>query len=331
MSAAGVAGASDEDRARAFRGEMRYTETRPAAWNAKARLQDMDQDHIDLAVLYPTMLLGLQSERDVDFAEAQARAYNDWCSDHVQEGEGRLFGAGAVPPMHEPDDVARVAAEIRRVAELPGMVSVFMRPNPAVDWRPFNDPVYDPIWQAASDTGLPIALHPFFAPDLPGACQGPSPGPAPLADGSYVDDFDPERALTTEQLIEHPELRPSTLFTQAIANPVDVMSCIAYPLGRRGVRAVPRGEVHLPRGQRGLAGALARAPGPPLPEVPVGGPGPVDAALGVHEAAVLDQLRPRRGHAADDRRVAAGGGRPHHLGVATTRTPTPSSPASPRS
>ena len=70
MSAAGVAGASDEDRARAFRGEMRYTETRPAAWNAKARLQDMEQDHIDLAVLYPTMLLGLQSETDIDFAEA---------------------------------------------------------------------------------------------------------------------------------------------------------------------------------------------------------------------------------------------------------------------
>src|ERR1700749_1147541 len=152
LSAAGVAGASDEERARAFRGEMRYTETRPAAWNAKARLQDMDQDHIDLAVLYPTMLLGLQSEEDVDFAEAQARAYNDWCSQHVCEGEGRLFGAGAVPPMHQAEDVERVAAEIRRVAELPGMGSVFMRPNPAVDWRPFNDAVYDPIWQAAGET-----------------------------------------------------------------------------------------------------------------------------------------------------------------------------------
>ena len=120
---------------------------------------------------------------DVDFAEAQARAYNDWCSDHVQEGEGRLFGAGAVPPMHDPDDVARVAAEIRRVATLPGMVSVFMRPNPAVDWRPFNDPVYDPIWQAASETGLPIALHPFLAADLPGRARGCAwPGPAgPMA------------------------------------------------------------------------------------------------------------------------------------------------------
>jgi len=230
LSAAGVAGASDEDRARAFRGEMRYTETRPAAWNAKARLQDMDQDHIDLAVLYPTMLLGLQSERDIDFAEAQARAYNDWCSDHVMEGEGRLFGAGAVPPIHEPDDVPRLAAEIRRVADLPGMVSIFMRPNPAVDWRPFNDPVYDPIWQAASDTGLPIALHPFLSPDLPGACVGLRLGRPRHRDGSYDADFDPNRVIDTAEQLAHPESRPSVLFTQAIANPVDVMSSIAYLL-----------------------------------------------------------------------------------------------------
>jgi predicted TIM-barrel fold metal-dependent hydrolase len=230
MAAAGVAGASDEDRARAFRGEMRYTETRPAAWNAKARLQDMDQDHIDQAVLYPTMLLGLQSETDIDFAEAQARAYNDWCSDHVQEGEGRLFGAGAVPPMHHPDDVARVAAEIRRVAGLPGMVSVFMRPNPAVEWRPFNDPVYDPIWQAASDTGLPIALHPFLVSDLPGACKGLRLSRPRRPDGSYVDDYDAERGYTTDELMAHPELRPTNIFTQGIANPFDVMSCIAFLL-----------------------------------------------------------------------------------------------------
>jgi predicted TIM-barrel fold metal-dependent hydrolase len=230
MSAAGVAGASDEDRARAFRGEMRYTETRPAAWNAKARLQDMDQDHIDLAVLYPTMLLALQSELDVDFAEAQARAYNDWCSDHVQEGEGRLFGAGALPPMHQPEDVARVAAEIRRVAALPGMVSVFMRPNPAIDWRPFNDAVYDPIWEAASETGLPIALHPFFAPDLPGATRGLRLARPLLANGRYMDNFDPDQGLSIEQQLEHPEFMPKQVFTQGIANPFDVMSSIAFLL-----------------------------------------------------------------------------------------------------
>jgi predicted TIM-barrel fold metal-dependent hydrolase len=190
----------------------------------------MDTDGIDLAVLYPTMLLGLQSMHDIDFAEAQAQAYNNWCSDHTLDGEGRLFGAGAVPPMHEPDDVQRVAAEIRRVAELPNMVSVFMRPNPSVDWRPFNDPVYDPIWQAAADTGLPIALHPFLAPDLPGACVGLRLNRPRNPDGSYVDDFDPNAMdqLQQQQAAMASGYTPSVLFTQAIANPVDVMSCIAY-------------------------------------------------------------------------------------------------------
>jgi uncharacterized protein len=197
MAAAGTAGMSDEERARTFRGEMRYTEVRPAAYNAKARLQDMDQDGIDLAVLYPTMLLGLQSITDVPFTAAQAGAYNDWASAHTQEGEGRLFAAGAVPAMHSPDDVAGVAAEIRRVASLPGMVSVFMRPNPSVEWKPFNDPVYDPIWEAAQETGLPIAFHPFLSPDLPGASLGL-------------------------------RLPAGVLFSQALANPVDVMASVMW-------------------------------------------------------------------------------------------------------
>src|SRR5215213_2758546 len=197
MAAAGTAGLSDEERAKSFRGELRYTEVRPAAYNAKARLQDMDQDGIDLAVLYPTMLLGLQSITDVPFTVAQARAYNDWASDHTQEGEGRLFAAGAVPAMHKPEDVQGVADEIRRVSTLPGMVSVFMRPNPSVEWKPFNHPVYDPIWQAADETGLPIALHPFFASDLPGAAVG-----LKLGEG--------------------------VLFPQALANPVDVMESVMW-------------------------------------------------------------------------------------------------------
>jgi predicted TIM-barrel fold metal-dependent hydrolase len=198
MAAAGTAGMSDEDRARAFRGEMRYTEVRPAAYNAKARLNDMDEDGIDLAVLYPTLLLGLQSITDVPFTVAQAQAYNNWASDHTQEGEGRLFAAGAVPAMHAPEHVQGVADEIRRVATLPGMVSVFMRPNPSVQWKPFNDPVYDPVWRAAADTGLPIALHPFLSPDLPGASQG-------LRIGDK-----------------------GVLFSQALANPVDVMGSIMW-------------------------------------------------------------------------------------------------------
>src|SRR5437660_6400640 len=114
LALAGTAGMSDEDRDRAMRGELRYTEVRPAAWNAKPRLQDMDQDGIDLAVLYPTLLLGIQAHPDRDFALVQCQAYNDWASDHTQEGQGRLFAAAAAPPMPDAGGCEAVVREVRR-------------------------------------------------------------------------------------------------------------------------------------------------------------------------------------------------------------------------
>jgi predicted TIM-barrel fold metal-dependent hydrolase len=83
-------------------------------------------------VLYPTLLLGIQGHRDVEFAAVMCRAYNDWVSDHTRSSGGRLFGVAVLPQQ----DIGLAAAEIRRVAGLPGIVGVFMRPNPTADWRP---------------------------------------------------------------------------------------------------------------------------------------------------------------------------------------------------
>jgi predicted TIM-barrel fold metal-dependent hydrolase len=221
---AGTAGFSDEQVEKVRAGEIDYSHTRPSGWTASLRLRDMDTDGIDVSVLYPTTMLGLQSHTDVEFGRVQARVYNDWCSAHLQEGQGRLYGAGALPPMHEPDDIQGVVDEIHHVAELPGMVSVFMRPNPAVEWRYFNDPVYDPIWAALQDTELPVAFHPFLAPDLPGACDGLKLARVRNADGAYqsLDEFEALKAATEGVFL------PNIYFTQAIANPVDVMSAICY-------------------------------------------------------------------------------------------------------
>jgi predicted TIM-barrel fold metal-dependent hydrolase len=216
LALAGTAGMSHEERERAQRLELKYTEVRPAAWNAKARLDDMTEDNIETSVLYPTILLGIQSHRDVEFADVQCRTYNDWLSDHVGQGDGRLFGVAVLPQQ----DIGLTAAEIRRVAKKPGIVGVFIRPNPTEDWKPFNHPVYDPIWQAAADTGLPVGLHPFLAADLPGACLGlrinrlntsalPPGGDTGSAGDVNID---------------------NVLFTQAIANPVDMMNSMAFLL-----------------------------------------------------------------------------------------------------
>jgi predicted TIM-barrel fold metal-dependent hydrolase len=213
---AGTAGMAHEELERAHRGELKYTEVRPAAYNVKPRLEDMSADGIDQSVLYPTMLLGIQSHPDVEFADVQCRAYNDWVSDHVADSDRRLYGVAVLPQQ----DIGRTAAEILRVAAKPGIVGVFIRPNPTADWKPFSDQVYDPIWQAACDTGLPVGLHPFLAADLPGACigmrinhLGTSDMPIPMTDGGVsITNFD------------------NVYFTQAIANPFDMMNSMAFLL-----------------------------------------------------------------------------------------------------
>ncbi len=211
LSLAGTAGMSAEDRERARKGELRYTEIRPAAYDAKARLADLDTEGIAVSVLYPTFLLGIQGHRDVDFAEVQCRAYNDWLVDHVAKGEGRLFGVGIVPQQ----DIERTAAEIRRLGRLDGIVGALIRPNPTADWRPFHVRVYDPIWRAASEAGLPIGLHPFLDARLPGACLGlrinrlGGPNALPDDSGPNID---------------------NVYFTQALANPFDMMSSMAFLL-----------------------------------------------------------------------------------------------------
>ncbi|MGI8796998.1 MAG: amidohydrolase family protein [Acidimicrobiia bacterium] len=213
LALAGTAGMSLEDRQRAQRGELRYTEIRPAAYDATARLADLDTDHIAQSVLYPTMLLGIAGLHDVDFAEAQCRAYNDWLSAHVQEGAGRIFGVAIVPQQ----DVERAAAEIRRVAGKPGIVGVMLRPNPTEGWKPMNHEAYDPLWRAASDTGLPVGLHPFLVPDLPGACSG-------LRIARLGTSSMPTGDAGADSGIDN------VYFTQAISNPFDMMNTMAFLL-----------------------------------------------------------------------------------------------------
>jgi uncharacterized protein len=212
---AGTAGFPDEKVQRVMAGEIQYSQVRPAGWDAKLRVADMDMDGIDVSVLYPTRLLSLQAFLDLEFTVVQARAYNNWLADHVKEAPTRLYGAAVLPAMHDEAGVRAVAAEIERVRGLDGVVAAFIRPNPSVDWRHFNDPVYDPIWAAAQETGLPLGLHPLFAPDLPGAALG-----LHLSGMGFVGGTPSEG--------QGLPIGAGIAITQAIANPVDVMSSLCF-------------------------------------------------------------------------------------------------------
>ena len=113
-AASAVAGFSDEEKQQAWAGQMRYSQIPGGAYDTKERLAAMDEDGIDISVLYPTMLLGIFGYPDRDLALATCRAYNDWLADHCAESEGRLYGAAVIPQW----DAELAAAEIRRVGDV---------------------------------------------------------------------------------------------------------------------------------------------------------------------------------------------------------------------
>lgn len=220
MAAAGVAGFSHKKREAAFKGQLRYTEVRPAAYNPLPRLKDMDTEHIDQSVLYPTMLLALASLKDPGFAAVQARVYNNWLAEYCKTNPNRLFGVAALPQQ----DLKASAKEVYRAKDL-GMVGVFIRPNPLAPGVYFDDPAWEPLWKALDETGLPVGFHPFLAPDLPGACSALHLNRRKSTDTLRGGD---PYATSNEQTGANDI--GNVYFTQAVANPFDMMLSVTYLL-----------------------------------------------------------------------------------------------------
>jgi predicted TIM-barrel fold metal-dependent hydrolase len=210
MALAAAGGFDETTRVRAHSGELGYTELPAYCWEAKARLDALDADGIRQSVLYPTMLLTFQSLRSIEFSRVMCRVYNDWLSDLCADGGGRLHGVAIIPQL----DPEGAAEEIRRAAKLPHIVGIQMRPNPAMDWKPLNNEIYEPIWRAASEVGLPIGFHPLSSGDLPGAVQGLKLAKLGTSD-IPVQDQDDYGA-------------DNIFFAQAIGNPVDMMSAVTF-------------------------------------------------------------------------------------------------------
>ncbi len=121
--------------------------------SAATMRRELDTLHVNEAVLFPDHLLSLAMVRDPAFAVALARAYNQWLADRWLRDEPTLRGAVVIPPQ---DPVAG-AEEIRRHASEPGYVCAYL---PASGLKIlYGHELYDPVYDAAQETGLPLAIH----------------------------------------------------------------------------------------------------------------------------------------------------------------------------
>ena len=127
--------------------------------DAKERLQLMDQEGTDKAILYP--MLGILWEAEVDDPEissAYCRAYNRWILEFCADTGGRLL-----PIAHlSLGDVDEAVRELERTVKA-GAIGAFVAPfTISKKLHGHSDP--DPLWAKAQELDVPVAIHPTLEP-----------------------------------------------------------------------------------------------------------------------------------------------------------------------
>ena len=123
------------------------------AYIPEEHVKDMDIDGIDVSIVYPTVGLLIYRVPDTDLLTEIMRAYNDWMSEFCQPSPKRLKGIG----MINLDDVQVGVKELERCAKM-GFAGAMITVYPP-ESRPYNSPMYEPLWAAAQDLDIPLSFH----------------------------------------------------------------------------------------------------------------------------------------------------------------------------
>jgi predicted TIM-barrel fold metal-dependent hydrolase len=125
--------------------------SRPGSDPEFTREQLLDGHGVGCAILTPFEPLYSAALGNADVGVELARAYNDYFVDQWLPVDSRFRLAVCVSPR-DPDAAAK---EVRRLADLPGVVGVVLPYEKLL----LGHPYYFPIYEAAEEAGLPILTH----------------------------------------------------------------------------------------------------------------------------------------------------------------------------
>lgn len=136
-----------------------YKELHPSSYDAKARLQAMDDLGVQAAILYPNLNLVVgdlhEAVDDPEYKIEIIRAYNDWLVEWCSADPARLVPTALLAYF----DPHMAAEEIHRCKEL-GHRGLVMTGVPHLHGHPpLASEHWNPVWEAAQATGLSIGFH----------------------------------------------------------------------------------------------------------------------------------------------------------------------------
>jgi predicted TIM-barrel fold metal-dependent hydrolase len=123
------------------------------ASDARARLDDLDTEGIDVQVIYGSLGLALSTIADLDFANALSRALNDYYAEFCSTDPARLRCVAALAVQ----DVPAAVEELRRAVSERGHLGGTIPPN--VNGRDLDHPDLHPLYAEAERLGVPISVH----------------------------------------------------------------------------------------------------------------------------------------------------------------------------
>jgi predicted TIM-barrel fold metal-dependent hydrolase len=111
-----------------------------------------DQHNVEIGALVPVQPMLVDPFVNPDEAATIVQGFNDYFLEQWLPVDSRLRMHMVVAPQ----DPLRAAAEIRRLADAPGIVGVLVPPTNVM----FGDRRWDPIYEAAQEVGMPVVIHP---------------------------------------------------------------------------------------------------------------------------------------------------------------------------
>ena len=128
----------------------------PASRDRALRLQLMDEQGVEAALMFPTLAVGIEHELRHDAAAlfANLRSFNRWLEEDWGYGEnGRTIGV----PLLSLLDIDLAVTELDRVLAA-GAKTVYLKAGPLPGRSP-ADPLHDPFWARCEEASIPVLFH----------------------------------------------------------------------------------------------------------------------------------------------------------------------------
>ena len=154
-----------------------YDEMRPGCYDPKARVEDMEMNHVEASLCFPTFprFCGqtFTEAKDRELGEACVYAYNDWMVEEwCGDSGGRIIPLTIIPLW----DAGLAATEVRRNAERGVHAVCFSEIPPHLGLPSIHSGEWDPFFAACAETDTVVNMHigsssrmPATSPDAPTA------------------------------------------------------------------------------------------------------------------------------------------------------------------